>query len=63
MLFRSDNLKNADMIDAIVLGHTHKKIEEQFYKDILKAQPTKNHCFFSFDTSSLIFIFRPLFEK
>ena len=34
-----DNLKNSNLIDVIICGHTHKKIEEEFYKDILITQP------------------------
>lgn len=34
-----DNLKDPSAIDAIVCGHTHQKIEEFFYKDILITQP------------------------
>lgn len=54
-----DNLKNADMIDAIVLGHTHKRIEEQFYKDILITQPfvhanCVNKITLTFDNGKLI---------
>lgn len=34
-----DNLSNNNLLDVVICGHTHQKIEEFFYKDILITQP------------------------